>query len=553
MANALLFWSSSTTTTVVRAWTLGRQQGQQQRHRSVYVVATLRQQSMTTRSIRTTLLLANAVKPSLGSSTSSFRSRRPTSYKRKSSSSSSSPFSLNAPDKSDEMMATASEYYARPVVQWYPGHIAKAERVLAETIKAVDVVIEVRDARLPLATSHPLVASWCAQTPRIVVLTRADAIPTVAQQAWRQALERTVISSSSSSNSDIVSVRFWDASTGAGLHSLIRAITDAGQPVHARREARGLLGRPLRVGILGYPNVGKSTLINRIIGGKKRCKTANIPGVTRALQWIRVRSDSVSSTKRGREFEVLDSPGVIPATLTNQSDAMLVAACHCIGERAYDNLAVAIHLNEYLLRLHRHGNSHAIAMVAPQWRQKCIDRYHFDPLVARAPSERHETFESERAQPAITKSRAATSATTRLSTKFAPEDSFTGEDMLFAVADATCQGNPEDAARKILQDFRTGRLGPMCLQIAPSLDATATATTEPAATTTREAKVVSSAQQQIRNVLQQEQQERSVRALETVKARGLVLPGTEGEASTERDNSSVKDKSTIGKGLFDGW
>jgi hypothetical protein len=140
-----------------------------------------------------------------------------------------------------------------------------------------------------------------------------------------------------------------------------------------------------------------------------------------------------------------------------------------------------------------------------------------------------------------------------LSTKFAREDSFTGEDMLFAVADATCQGNPEDAARKILQDFRTGRLGPMCLQIAPSLDATATATTEPAATTTREAKVVSSAQQQIRNVLQQEQQERSVRALETVKARGLVLPGTEGEASTERDNSSVKDKSTIGKGLFDGW
>jgi 50S ribosome-binding GTPase len=310
---------------------------------------------------------------------------------------------------------------------------------------------------------------------------------------------------------------------------------------------------------LGYPNVGKSTLINRIIGGKKRCKTANIPGVTRALQWIRVRSDSVSSTKRGREFEVLDSPGVIPATLTNQSDAMLVAACHCIGERAYDNQAVAIHLNAYLLHLHRHGDANAIAMVAPQWRQKCIDRYHFDPLVARAPSEPHETCENERAQPAIAISRAATTGsttTTTLSTKFAPDDSFTGEDMLFAVADATCQGNPEDAARKILQDFRTGRLGPMCLQIAPSFDtasATMNADTETKATARPEAKVLSSAQQQIRNVLQQEQQERSARALETVKARGLILPGTESETPSESDNSSVTDKSTIGKGLFDGW
>ena len=80
--------------------------------------------------------------------------------------------------------------YSRPVVQWYPGHIAKAERQLQETIKAVDVVVEVRDARIPRATSHPLVAQWCAGRPRLVVLTHSDTVPEKSMTFWRSAYRR---------------------------------------------------------------------------------------------------------------------------------------------------------------------------------------------------------------------------------------------------------------------------------------------------------------------------------------------------------------------------
>lgn len=201
--------------------------------------------------------------------------------------------------------------YSRPVVQWYPGHIAKAERQLQETIKAVDVVVEVRDARIPRATSHPLVAQWCAGRPRLVVLTHSDTVPEKSMTFWRSAYRRfgpehpdqdSVIdkhirnqaaqaaaervkyspalnsnnknykkhtnqphpqqyyspngkSSQNNDNNSIVApiqdVIFVNAKEGRGIHSLTRAILKAGEHVQERRARRGLQGRPLRVGILG--------------------------------------------------------------------------------------------------------------------------------------------------------------------------------------------------------------------------------------------------------------------------------------------------------------
>jgi ribosome biogenesis GTPase A len=121
--------------------------------------------------------------------------------------------------------------------------------------------------------------------------------------------------------------------------------------------------------------VGKSALINRLLG-KKRARTANKPGVTKSLQWIRVKTDD-SKTKRGKEFELLDSPGVIPAVLVDQSDATLLAACNCIGEAAYDNQAVAAYLCEWLLSLYRLGYG---PVSAPDWQKRAKERYAFDPL-----------------------------------------------------------------------------------------------------------------------------------------------------------------------------
>jgi len=181
--------------------------------------------------------------------------------------------------------------YRRPVVQWYPGHIAKAEQQLAETLKAVDVVVEVRDARACKATAHPRVGEWCAGRPRIVVLTHLDMIPKQAAAEWRRAYEtlgaerwddapinsqvanqaqqardlRFQYTSKTGGRNDrpnkaitpVEQVLFVDAKQGQGIHALHRAIFKAGSHVQERRERRGLKSRPLRVGIIGYPNVGK--------------------------------------------------------------------------------------------------------------------------------------------------------------------------------------------------------------------------------------------------------------------------------------------------------
>ena len=268
-------------------------------------------------------------------------------------------------------------------------------------------------------------------------------------------------------------------------------------------------------------SVGKSALINRLLG-RRRAKTANTPGVTRSLQWIRVRSDtdtSSSKSKKGSkrtEFELLDSPGIIPAVLDDQSDAMLLAACNCIGDAAYDNQAVAAYLCEWILQIHRLRYE---PQTVPSWRQKCRERYKFDPL-------------DQQQQP-----------------------DYTGEDMLFQVADATCQGDPEDAARKILQDFRKGHMGPACLQVAPveSKDQNPLASAERGGGSATE-------RERLRREMEEERRARAARAMETAKERGLELPPMmmqqrnqqleEEEGGTDEPSAGPE---SVGKGLFDGW
>jgi ribosome biogenesis GTPase A len=438
--------------------------------------------------------------------------------------------------------------YARPVVQWYPGHIAKAERQLKETFRAVDVVVEVRDARIAKATSHPQVPSWCAGRPRIVVFTHMDHIPSLCKRQWTAALEQfeKVILEKQAMNEEkqaeiernkylppqqqstsrqfpFDDVLFVNAKVGSGVHALVRSITKAGAHVQERRARRGLKSRALRVGVIGYPNVGKSALINRLVG-RKRAKTANTPGVTRSLQWIRVRADHDSSKKqttRESSFELLDSPGIIPASLVDQSDACLLAACNCIGDAAYDNQAVAAFLCEWTMALWRSGYS----CQAPDWRNKCMERYKFDPLQE------------------ITVSSGLLGETDRKRFR-------SGEDMVFAVADATCQGDPEDAARKILQDFRTGRMGLICLQVAPTLESDAGQTSIGVKSHQEEDQDKNRAYV---NKVIAEREERAVLARETAKERGLELPPSIAPEGENADKLKKMGESIIGKGRFDGW
>lgn len=241
-------------------------------------------------------------------------------------------------------------------------------------------------------------------------------------------------------------------------------------------------------------------MINRLLG-KRRAKTANTPGVTRSLQWIRVSSSETTTNKKGDSFELLDSPGVIPATLPDQSDAQLLAACNCIGIAAYDNQAIAAYLCTWLMALHRQYPE-----AAPEWRDVCQKRYQFDPY-----------------------------------------EIGTGEDMLWAVADKTCQGNPEDAARKILQDFRAGRWGLVCLQVAP------VSAEEPGQRAILEDKGADhSVNLEIRR---EETEERARAALQTMEEWGLELPPAvvSGQDGSEETSKTASEQSTIGKGMFEGW
>jgi len=214
-------------------------------------------------------------------------------------------YSSSSSSASDSWEDPSVSGYKRASINWYPGHIASAERQLSETLKAVDVVIEVRDARIPQATAHPKVREWAAGKPRIVVLTRSDMVPQTSIHLWKETLEGgsgETNNNNSLGDSDpshkmndgqsvhravqawnerskyikeesktpkirdaprildrVEAVLYVDAKHGQGIHAIHRQVLQAGQYVNARRISRGLNPRALRVGILGYPNVGTYT------------------------------------------------------------------------------------------------------------------------------------------------------------------------------------------------------------------------------------------------------------------------------------------------------
>lgn len=206
-----------------------------------------------------------------------------------------------------------------PAIQWYPGHIAKAEKALSANLAKVDLVIEVRDARIPMATSHPRLQRWIGNKQHLLVLNRVDMIPPpvrLAWTAWFRAQEQTC---------------WWcDAKAGTGVKQLQQAAIRAGVALNVRRAGRGMKPRPVRALMLGFPNVGKSALINRLVR-QKVVDSARRAGVTRSLRWVRL----------GQDLDLLDAPGVLPPRLDDQQAALRLALCDDIGQAAYDNEAAA--------------------------------------------------------------------------------------------------------------------------------------------------------------------------------------------------------------------
>jgi len=210
-------------------------------------------------------------------------------------------------------------------INWYPGHIAKAERELKEKLSLVDVVVEIIDARLPLSSKYIGVEKLIGSKPHVIVMNKSDLADLNESQKWKAFLNKnaSVLLTSANSNKDI--------------SNIISTVIEAGRDTIARLTAKGLLPRPVRVMIIGLPNVGKSSIINKLIG-KKKAKTGAKAGITRQQQWVRINP----------RVELLDTPGIIPMKLENQDAAYKLAMVNSVGEATYDNIEVAKKLIEIL-------------------------------------------------------------------------------------------------------------------------------------------------------------------------------------------------------------
>ncbi|MDF1506606.1 ribosome biogenesis GTPase YlqF [Robertmurraya sp. DFI.2.37] len=174
-------------------------------------------------------------------------------------------------------------------IQWFPGHMAKARRQVTEKLKLVDIIFELVDARIPHSSRNPMIDEIIQHKPRLVLLNKADMADKEVTKEWIHFFDRQGIKALA-----------INSQAGTGMKEIVSASKWILTEKFARMQAKGIKPRAIRAMIVGIPNVGKSTLINRL-AKKNIAKTGNTPGVTKAQQWIKV----------GKELELLDTPGIL--------------------------------------------------------------------------------------------------------------------------------------------------------------------------------------------------------------------------------------------------
>ena len=215
-----------------------------------------------------------------------------------------------------------------PVIQWYPGHMKKARQLVEENLKLVDVVVELLDARIPISSANPMLREIIEGKPRIVALNKMDLADEKATKRWLTYFRGQGLFAAA-----------LDSATGKGIWELLALIAKAARYKTEKLLAKGVAARKARVMILGIPNVGKSSLINRLAGAAK-AKTADKPGVTRAKQWIRI----------GAEADLLDTPGILWPKFEDKEVGLKLAFTGAVNDEIYDMESVARLLLEILLR-----------------------------------------------------------------------------------------------------------------------------------------------------------------------------------------------------------
>lgn len=205
-------------------------------------------------------------------------------------------------------------------IHWYPGHIAKAQKQLKEKLNLVDVIIEVIDARIPYSSWYKTTGQLCGAKPRLILMNKSDVSDEKLNKIWASVISKE-------SNCEVLITNLQNKND---TNLIISKIIKLSEEIMKKRLEKGLLIRPTRTMVIGMPNVGKSSTINRLVK-RAKTKTGAKAGVTRQQQWVRIND----------RIELLDTPGIIPTVQDDQFQALKLACVNSIGENAYDSEYVA--------------------------------------------------------------------------------------------------------------------------------------------------------------------------------------------------------------------
>ena len=215
-------------------------------------------------------------------------------------------------------------------IQWYPGHMTKTRRMMEADLKLVDAVCELVDARIPMASRNPDIDAICGNKPRLIILNRIDMADPQMTKAWTDYFR--------SKGMEVVCT---DCKSRKGINGFVPAVRRLLSEKLQRYAAKGQLGRPLKLMIVGIPNVGKSTFINQI-AGRKGAKAENRPGVTRGKQWVTVDQGLL----------LLDTPGILWPKFEDPQVGLKIAYTGAVKDDVYDMEELACSLMEHLWKIY---------------------------------------------------------------------------------------------------------------------------------------------------------------------------------------------------------
>ena len=216
-------------------------------------------------------------------------------------------------------------------INWYPGHMAKTKREISEKLDLIDVVFEVIDARIPYSSKNKDIDKMIKNKKRVLIMTKIDMCDIINTNKWIKYYEEKGIK--------VIPV---DLINKKNISEIFKVTEEVNKELNDKRKEKGLKERKARILILGIPNVGKSTLINTLVG-KKATNVGNKPGITRHLEWIRINKD----------IELLDTPGILWPKLDDDTIAHNLAAMTAIKEEILDTEDIAIYIINTMLKLYK--------------------------------------------------------------------------------------------------------------------------------------------------------------------------------------------------------